>query len=261
MVERSASRISATFKGRTSPTDASGRKARSTWIPESVTVTVESVAVTEQAIRNAQATNVKSPQVGPSANASAHASITANPSMRIHTQAAGQSRSRYVMPVLTRVHVRPGRGFIGREPVDVGLLVERLHPRAVLPTRAHPGDAGFDLRSVESHLLGPGHRVAVGTGLAIALPPGFVGLIHPRSGLALRHGVTVANAPGTIDAGYRGEIRVILVNLGESEWTCEVGDRIAQLLVARVWLPRMTEVSALPGSGRGDSGFGSTGLR
>ncbi len=154
----------------------------------------------------------------------------------------------------------PGRGFIEREPVDVGLLVVRLHHRAVLPERAHPGDAGLDLRSVEGLCLGPGLRADVGTGLAIALPPGFVGLIHPRSGLALRHGVTVANAPGTIDAGYRGEIRVILVNLGESEWACEVGDRIAQLLVTRVELPRITEVSALPGSGRGESGFGSTGL-
>ncbi|MFM8515106.1 MAG: dUTP diphosphatase [Actinomycetota bacterium] len=145
--------------------------------------------------------------------------------------------------------------------MDVDLLIERLHPRAVLPERAHPGDAGWDLRAVESCTLSPGTRADVGTGLAIALPAGFVGLVHPRSGLALRHGVTIANAPGTIDAGYRGEIRVILVNLGESEWTCEVGDRIAQLLVTQVQVPRITEVSALPGSDRGDSGFGSTGLR
>ncbi len=157
--------------------------------------------------------------------------------------------------------MRPERGASGRGPVDVRLLVERLHPRAVLPERAHPGDAGLDLRSVESLLLGPGERADVGTGLAIALPPGFVGLIHPRSGLALRHGVTVANAPGTIDAGYRGEIRVILVNLGGEGWRCEAGDRIAQLLIAAIETPRIVEVSTLPGSGRGDSGFGSTGLR
>jgi dUTP pyrophosphatase len=180
--------------------------------------------------------------------------------MRNHTQTAGQSRSRYVKTILTRVHVFPERGY-GRGSVDVCLLVKRLHPRAVLPERARPGDAGLDLRAVEQRVLRPGQRADVGTGLAIALPPGFVGLVHPRSGLALRHGVTIANAPGTIDAGYRGEIRVILVNLGGVDWKCDEGNRIAQLLVAQVESPRIVEVSALPGSERGDSGFGSTGLR
>jgi dUTP pyrophosphatase len=145
--------------------------------------------------------------------------------------------------------------------VDVRLLVERIHPRAALPQRAHPGDAGLDLRSVEDRVLEPGQRSDIGTGLSIALPPGYVGLIHPRSGLALRHGVTVANAPGTVDAGYRGEVRVILINLGETEWVCRTGDRIAQLLVASVEAPEVVEVSGMPGSGRGESGFGSTGLR
>lgn len=144
--------------------------------------------------------------------------------------------------------------------MDVRILVERLDPRAVIPERAHPGDAGLDLRSIEDRTLAPGERADVGTGLALALPPGYVGLIHPRSGLALKAGVTVANAPGTIDAAYRGEVRVILINLGSTEWRCAPGDRIAQLLITRVEYPVIDEVSSLPGSGRGRSGFGSSGL-
>lgn len=145
--------------------------------------------------------------------------------------------------------------------MDVRILVERLDPRAVLPVRAHPGDAGLDLRSIEERVLEPGERGDVGTGLALALPPGCVGLIHPRSGLALKHGITVANAPGTVDAAYRGEIRVILINLGTSAWRCTIGDRIAQLIISRIENPIIDEVEGLPGSGRGHGGFGSSGLQ
>lgn len=139
------------------------------------------------------------------------------------------------------------------------ILLQRLHPDAVVPTRAHPGDAGFDLSSVERCEIAPGERTTVGTGLALALPPGFVGLVHPRSGLARQFGVTVANAPGTIDAGYRGELRVILVNLGDAPWQCMPGDRIAQLVVTRIPEVDIVEVGDLPRTHRGDGGFGSTG--
>lgn len=145
--------------------------------------------------------------------------------------------------------------------MDARVLVHRLHPDAVLPHRAHPGDAGVDLCSVEARVVDPGGRAALRTGLALALPAGFVGLIHPRSGLALRHGVTVANAPGTIDAGYRGEIQVILINLGAEPWECLPGDRIAQLLITTVSSVDLIEVTELPGSQRGQGGFGSTGIR
>lgn len=143
--------------------------------------------------------------------------------------------------------------------MTVRVLVQRLHPGAILPARARPGDAGWDLCALEGGTLLPGERSLVPTGLSIALPPGFVGLVHPRSGLALENGVTVANAPGTIDAGYRGEIRVILVNLGGTSWRFESGARIAQLLVSRVEAPEWMEVDQLPGTQRGRGGFGSTG--
>ena len=140
------------------------------------------------------------------------------------------------------------------------LPVRRLHPDAVVPARAHPGDAGLDLVAVEAHDLPPGGRAAVPTGLAVAIPPGHAGLVVPRSGLARRHGVTVANAPGLIDAGYRGELVVLLVNLGEAPHRVEPGDRIAQLVVAPVALSVPRETDALPESdGRGEGGFGSTG--
>ena len=144
--------------------------------------------------------------------------------------------------------------------MTVPVLIQRLHPDAQLPQRAHPGDAGFDLFSIEARTLAPGERAAVRTGLAIALPEGFVALVHPRSGLALRSGVTVVNAPGTVDAGYRGEIAVLLVNLDPIAGVeIAVGDRIAQLLIQRFESPRWHEVDQLPGSHRGGGGFGSTG--
>ncbi len=139
------------------------------------------------------------------------------------------------------------------------LQVQRLHRDAVLPAYAHPGDAGLDLAALQAHRVGPGERVAAPTGLAVAIPDGWVGLVHPRSGLALRHGLTVANAPGTIDAGYRGEVKVLLVNLGAEAVDIAAGDRIAQLLLQRVGRAQIVEVDGLPSTGRGEGGFGSTG--
>ncbi len=140
------------------------------------------------------------------------------------------------------------------------LRVRRLDPRAVVPARAHPGDAGLDLVAIEACDLPPGGRAAVPTGLAVAVPAGHAGLVVPRSGLARRQGVTVANAPGLIDSGYRGELVVLLVNLGAEAHRVAAGDRVAQLVVTPVALPPAVEVDELPPSdGRGAGGFGSTG--
>lgn len=138
--------------------------------------------------------------------------------------------------------------------------MRRLHPDARLPERAHPGDAGLDLYAVCAVDLPPGGRAAVPTGWAVAIPEGHAGLVVPRSGLALRHGVTVANAPGLIDAGYRGELQVLLVNMGTEPHTVSPGDRIAQLVVTPIAQAVATEVDDLPESdGRDEGGFGSTG--
>jgi dUTP pyrophosphatase len=144
----------------------------------------------------------------------------------------------------------------------VDILVKQLDPDLPLPQRAHPGDAGLDLYSTDDAVLPPsGGRATVGTGLALALPDGFVGLVHPRSGLAAHHGVTVLNAPGTVDAGYRGEIRVTLLNTDPSRpFTVRRGDRIAQLVVQSFAEVRVHQVTQLPTSSRGEQGFGSTGL-
>ena len=144
--------------------------------------------------------------------------------------------------------------------MDVDLPVVRLDPGAVLPTYAHAGDAGLDLAANEDVTLPPGGRAAVATGLAIAVPDGWVGLVHPRSGLALRQGLTVANAPGTIDAGYRGEVKVILVNLGDADVVIARGDRIAQLVLQEVGRARVVQVESLDDTTRGAGGFGSTGV-
>ena len=142
----------------------------------------------------------------------------------------------------------------------VEVLVQRLDPGLPMPAREHPGDAGLDLRSRLDVRLEPGGRSLVPTGIAIALPSGFAAFVHPRSGMALRHGVTVLNAPGTIDAGYRGAISIILVNHDRFEaFDIARGDRIAQLIVSPVVTAAMVEVSDLPGSHRGSGGFGSTG--
>ena len=127
------------------------------------------------------------------------------------------------------------------------------------PSYAKAGDAGADLRSTKKIAIGPGARELVPTGVSIALPAGFVGLVHPRSGLALKHGITVLNSPGTIDAGYRGEIMVTLYNSSTEKFEIEVGDRIAQLLIQSVEQANFIAVDQLPDSDRGQAGFGSTG--
>jgi dUTP pyrophosphatase len=140
------------------------------------------------------------------------------------------------------------------------VLIRRLDPRVPLPSYAHPGDAGADLSAAEDVDLGPGERALVRTGVAIALPPGYAAFVHPRSGLAIRHGVTIVNAPGTVDAGYRGEIKVTLLNTDrEHPVSFKRGDRIAQLVIQRVARAAFREVTELPGSARGEGGFGSTG--
>jgi dUTP pyrophosphatase len=143
-------------------------------------------------------------------------------------------------------------------PVEVLLLQvdSELEP----PSYAHPGDAGADLRSTESFELRPGERRLVGTGVAIALPPGYAAFVHPRSGLAARHGVGIVNAPGTVDAGYRGEIKVCLINTDRSDpVSIARGDRIAQLVIQQVSVAAFVPVSELPNSVRGVGGYGSTG--
>jgi dUTP pyrophosphatase len=142
----------------------------------------------------------------------------------------------------------------------VEILLKRLDSGLPLPGRAHPGDAGTDLFAAQDVELAPGQRALIPTGIAIALPDGYAAFVHPRSGLAARHGVTIVNAPGTVDAGYRGEIRVTLLNTDtRSPVRIQRGDRIAQLVVQRVAYPVFYEVDTLPGSARGDGGFGSTG--
>lgn len=130
----------------------------------------------------------------------------------------------------------------------------------MLPYYAEPGDAGADLRSAEVATILPGERRLIKTGVAIALQDGFVGLVHPRSGLATKHGITVLNSPGTVDAGYRGELMVTLLNTGDEEFEIAVGDRIAQLLIQEVFQARFVMVNELPGSSRGSKGFGSSGV-
>jgi len=142
----------------------------------------------------------------------------------------------------------------------VRVLVHRLDPDLPLPAYAHEGDAGLDLYAREAVTLAPGARAAVGTGVAIALPPGYAGFVLPRSGLALRHGLSKVNTPGLVDAGYRGEIRVLLINHDPSTpVTLARGDRIAQLVVQRVERVDLVEVETLPESTRGAGGFGSSG--
>lgn len=140
------------------------------------------------------------------------------------------------------------------------LSFKRVHPDAVLPAYAHPSDAGMDIRSVEELTIPVGKRALVHTGLVINLPPAYEAQVRPRSGLALKSGVTVLNTPGTIDAGYRGEIGVILINLGENDFVIRKGDRIAQLVIAPVTQPIVVEATEIDETDRGTGGFGSTGV-
>lgn len=148
-------------------------------------------------------------------------------------------------------------GTAGR-PVEI--LLERTHPDAFAPQRSHPGDAGWDLFADRTAHLKPGERALVPTGLKIALPDGFAGFVHPRSGKALREGLGIVNAPGVIDAGYRGEIKVIVINHDRSsDIVIERGDRIAQLIIQQFTSPIFVEVEELPEAARGGLGFGSSG--
>lgn len=142
------------------------------------------------------------------------------------------------------------------------LRVAALHEGAILPTRAHANDAGLDLYSDTDETIEPGQRSLISTGIAVAIPDGCVGLVHPRSGLAHKHGVTVLNAPGTVDAGYRGEVKVNLANLGDQPFDIARGDRIAQLIIQEVVLATVTPVSEgdLGSTARGHGGHGSTGV-
>lgn len=149
-------------------------------------------------------------------------------------------------------------GVVNEAELEVQIV--RLDPELPLPAYAHPGDAGADLRTTVDVDLGPGERVLVPTGVAIALPPGHVALVHPRSGLAARHGLSIVNTPGTVDQGYRGEVKVMLINHDPRETVrLARGDRIAQLVVQRFEQVRYVEVDELPDSVRGAGGYGSTG--
>ena len=146
-------------------------------------------------------------------------------------------------------------------PYDLEILITKLDQQAVIPTYATLGDAGADLYSISEVTLGPGERALIKTGIAIAIPLGFVGLVHPRSGLGLKSGVSVVNTPGTIDSGYRGEIGVVLINHDlEKSFTVKKGDRIAQLVIQKVENVQFKLVSELPDSQRSTGGYGSSGL-
>nr|AAA62960.1 cut [Mycobacterium leprae] len=193
-------------------------------------------------------------------NAMSDASAKANG----HHHHGTHNRSRY-RTLCGATGVPDTRSRVVCGPVSTSLAVVRLDPGLPLPSRAHDGDAGVDLYSVEDVKLAPGQRALVRTGLAVAIPFGMVGLIHPRSGLAVRVGLSIVNSPGTVDAGYRGEIKVALINLDPVEpLVVHRGDRIAQLLVQRVELVELVEVSSFDEAGlaetsRGDGGHGSSG--
>ncbi len=149
---------------------------------------------------------------------------------------------------------------MSRPPNAVDVLVRRLDPEIDLPSYAHPGDAGLDLVTTVDAVVPPGERVLLPTGIAVALPEGYAAFVHPRSGLAVKYGVSLVNSPGTIDAAYRGEIAVSLVNLDPRDAvTLRRGDRVAQLVIQRVEHAVLHEVDVLPGSDRGEGGFGSSG--
>jgi dUTP pyrophosphatase len=141
----------------------------------------------------------------------------------------------------------------------VEIAVRLLHPAAQAPRRAHPGDAGADLCSMEEVVIPPGERRDVGTGIALAIPVGYAGFVQPRSGLAFKHGIMVVNSPGLIDAGYRGEVRVSLYNSGREPFSVRVGERIAQLVVQAIEEPAFVAATDLPETRRGEGGFGSSG--
>ncbi|MCE9516262.1 MAG: dUTP diphosphatase [Mycobacterium sp.] len=196
------------------------------------------------------------------------ASTAETPSPTGHHHHRTHSRSEYrTVREVTRESDTSPRVVFGIVSADVltDLAVVRLDRELPLPSRAHDGDAGVDLFSAEDVELGPGQRALVPTGIAVAIPHGMVGLVHPRSGLAARVGLSIVNSPGTIDAGYRGEIKVALINLDPAApIVIQRGDRIAQLLVQRIELPQLVEVASFDEAGladttRGDGGHGSSG--
>ena len=140
------------------------------------------------------------------------------------------------------------------------LKFKRIHPDAVLPAYAHPSDAGMDIRSVEDIVIPAGKRALVHTGLVMLLPPMYEAQVRPRSGLALKSGITVLNTPGTIDSGYRGEVGVILANFGEADFQVKKGDKVAQIVIAPVTQPTIEETDCIDETDRGSGGFGSTGV-
>lgn len=155
-----------------------------------------------------------------------------------------------------------GGTFLERETHMDTIKFKRLDPHAEIPTRAHPTDAGLDLRCTESIVLGPGERKTVGTGLAVAIPEGHAGFLQPRSGLASKYGITIVNTPGLIDSHYRGELKVILLNTDQNTtFSTPRGSRIAQLVILKVDMPTPIEVDALDETDRGADGYGSSGVR
>ncbi|MGB0871720.1 MAG: dUTP diphosphatase [Solirubrobacterales bacterium] len=149
----------------------------------------------------------------------------------------------------------------GIVPQVLKLRYIKLRPDAIVPTQAHDGDAGSDVYAVEAGELPPGGRAQIPTGIAVAIPDGCAGLLLPRSGLAYKHGITLTNAPGLIDSGYRGELRVLMLNTDpENSFSVEPGDRIAQLVIVNYVPPQWTEVEEFDQTGRGGGGFGSTGV-
>jgi dUTP pyrophosphatase len=168
--------------------------------------------------------------------------------------------------VILYTYIKPGHmraTYLGAVPEMservVKVLVKRISPDAKMPSQGHPGDAAFDLCSVIDYELKPGERAAIPTGLVLEIPQGFEGQVRPRSGLALKSGVTVLNTPGTIDSGYRGEVKTIMINLGQESFMIEKGMRISQLAIRPVPDVQLVEVEELSESARGEGGFGSTG--
>src|SRR3954451_14800668 len=175
-----------------------------------------------------------------------------------HQRSGTPSRSSY--GVRSTPRILPSAGPTNLRRVELPVPVVRIDPDLPLPSYAHPGDAGADLFTALDVTLRPGERAVVPTGIAMAVPEGYVALVHPRSGLAARHGLSIVNTPGTVDAGYRGEIKVMLINLDPREpIELRRGDRIAQLVIQRVERAQFSEVGELPDSLRGDGGYGSTG--
>src|SRR3954469_9941143 len=194
------------------------------------------------------------------ATRNASSTLARNIVARAHHRSGTPSRSSYMGLILASLTGRRLDRVGAMSAHDVDILITRLDADLPLPSYAHPWDAGADLLTAVDVRLEPGERALVPTGIAIALPEGYVGLVHPRSGLAARFGVSIVNAPGTVDAGYRGEITVLLVNLDPRQTVhLSRGDRVAQLVVQRVEKARFVEVERLPATARGDGGYGSTG--